>query len=527
MNQRARGALSVTGVLTVAGGIAVGAALLPEQIGVRPISSTLSSALPAIVTVPTLACPGPETLVVPKGGKAVSPDAGVLVTALVAADGKAAATLKAEGPASATVKELSESLPKSEVPDHPGTEVDLEGESDRPLIRALSTWNLGPVVLADAKGSGASPSQLAGVQSTVTTKGDLRGLSASRCDPTSADAWLVGGGTLSGQRLRLVLSNPTASTATVDVSVLSEDGRIEAPSGEGVVVPAGGQTPLFIDALAPNHDSVAVHVVARSGQVVARMHESVLRGLIAGGVDVVSPSADPAKRQLIPGVSLVNGYSKTAGDPSAPGSTSIRVAVPGSEEAVIKVRLLTSSGSVELPTPAVLNVPAGKVVDIPVSGIASGTYTAVVDADVPVIASAQIGRPPAPGHKVVEFAWAPAVPVIEGGGYTALPPGTRSTVSLVAAGKGSSVTVTPVDAEGKDLDPVEVKMKEGTAAAFALDEDAAAFRIPEPDGGPVAASVVSTSTDDFGTAITVLGVQPAQADTAPANAVADTRVGLK
>jgi hypothetical protein len=524
VNQRVRGALSVTGVLTVAGGIAVGAALLPEQIGVRPISSTLSSALPAAVTVPTLACTGPETLVVPEGGKAVSPDAGVLVSALVAANGKAAATLRAEGPSSATVKDLSESLPKSEVPDHPGTEVALEAASGRPSIRALSTWSLGPVVLTGENGSGA---RLAAVQSTVTTKGDLRGLSASRCDQAAADAWLVGGGTLAGQRLRLVLSNPTASTATVDVSVLSEDGRVEAPSGEGVVVPGGGQTPLFIDALAPGHDRVAVHVVARSGQVVARMHESILRGLIAGGVDVVSPSTAPAKRQLIPGISLVNGYSKTAAEPSAPGSTSIRVAVPGSEEAVVRVRLLTSSGAVEMPTPAVLNVPAGKVMDIPVSGIASGTYTAVVDADVPVIAGAQIGRPPAPGHKVVEFAWAPAVPALEGGGYTVLPPGTRSTVSLVAAGKGSSVALTPLDAEGKELEPVEVKMKEGTAAAFALDAKAAAFRIPEPDGGPVAVSVVSTSTDDFGTAITVLGVEPAQSGTAPATAVADTRVGLK
>jgi hypothetical protein len=517
----------MTGVLTVAAGIAVGAALLPEQIGVRPVSSTLSSALPAAVTVPTLACTGPETLVVPEGGKAVSPNAGVLVSALAAASGSADATLRAEGPASATVKKLSESSPKTDVPVHPGAEVGLEADSGQPSIQALSTWNLGPVVLTGENRTRDSGAQLAGVQSTLTTEGDLRGLSASRCDPAASDAWLVGGGTLAGQRLRLVLSNPTASTATADVSVLSEDGRVEAPSGEGVVVPAGGQTPLFIDALAPNQDKIAVHVVARSGRVVARMHESVLRGLIAGGVDVVSPSADPAEHQLIPGISLVNGYSKTAADPSAPGSTSIRVAVPGSEEAVVKVRLLTSSGPVELPTPNVMNVPAGKVLDIPVSGIASGTYTAVVDADVPVVAGAQIGRPAAPGHKTVEFAWAPAVPAIDEGGYAVLPPGTRSTVSLVAAGPGSSVVITPFDAEGKELDPVEAKMKKGTAAAFALDEEAAAFRIAEPDGGPVAASVVATSTDELGATITVLGVEPAQDETAPATAVADTRVGLR
>jgi len=268
-------------------------------------------------------------------------------------------------------------------------------------------------------------------------------------------------------------------------------------------------------------------VVARSGQVVARMHESILHGLVASGVDVVSPASAPAKEQLVAGASLVTGYSETAGDPTAPGSTSIRVAVPGSEEAVVRVRLLSSSGEVGTSAPIILNVPAGKVADVPVAGIASGTYTAVVEADVPVVAGAQIGRPSAPGHKATEFAWAPAVPALTAGGYTVLPPATRSTVSLVAAGRGSSVTITPLDADGKDLEPVEVKMKQGTAAAFALDGKATAFRMSDPDGGPVAASVVATTTDDYGTAIAVLGVQPARADEAPATAVADTRVGLK
>nr|WP_269330120.1 DUF5719 family protein [Kineosporia babensis] len=375
--------------------------------------------------------------------------------------------------------------------------------------------------------STAPPPELAAVQSTLTPKGDLRGLSASRCDQTSADAWLVGGGTKTGERLRLLLSNPTAATAVVDVSVLGEKGKVEAPAGDGVVVPAGGQTPVLVDALAPDQERVAVHLVARSGQVVARMHGSKLRGLVPGGVDVVSPSAEPAKRQLIPGISLVNGYSKTADDPAAAGSTSIRLAVPGNEEAVVKIRLLNSSGEVEMPGAAVLNVPAGGVVDVPIAGIASGTYTAVIDADVPVVAGAQIGRPAAAGAQATDFGWAPAVTARKSGGYTMLPPGTRATVSLVAAAKASSLTITPLDAEGEELDVVNVEMKEATAAAFPLAEGAVAFRMSDPQGGAVAASVVATATDAVGTLITVLGVDPAKADEVPATAVADTRVGLK
>ncbi len=63
-------------------------------------------------------------------------------------------------------------------------------------------------------------------------------------------------------------------------------------------------------------------------------------------------------------------------------------------------------------------------------------------------------------------------------------------------------------------------MKKGTGSAFPLEEKTAAFRMSRPEGGPVAASLVATSTDESGTSITVLGVQPASADDVPATAVA-------
>ncbi|GAA3591519.1 DUF5719 family protein [Kineosporia mesophila] len=523
MNQRAREVLSVTGVLTVAGGIAVGAAMLPEQIGVRTVSSTL----PAVISAPTLACTGPETLVVPDGGKAVSPGAGVLISALLASGSNGEATVKAGGDLSETVRGLSKNLPVSDVPVHTGTELELPVKAGERSLGGLSTWSLGPVVMSASDDTPQSPPELAAVQSTVTARGDLRGLSASRCDQPAAESWLVGGGTVAGERLRLVLSNPTSTASVVDVSVLSEDGRAEAPSGTGVVVPAGGQSPVFVDALAPGRQSVAVHVVARSGRVLARMHDSVLRGLVAGGVDVVSPAADASKHQLVPGISLVNGYSKTADDTTAPASTSIRVAVPGSEEAVVRLRLLGSTGAVAMPAAGVVNVPGGGVVDIPVHGVASGTYTAVIDSDVPVVAGARIGRPSAPGHHATEFGWAPATKTLTGNGYTMLPPGTRSTLSLVAPGKAASLTITPYDAGGSRLDPIDVEMRAGTAAAFALDEKTAAFYVSAFEGGPVAASVVSTGSDDNGPVITVLGVEPPRADRAPSTAVSDARLGLR
>lgn len=526
MNQRVRGFLSVTGVLAVTGAIAVGAALLPEQVGARAVSSAVANALPATLAAAVLACTGPETLVVPDGGSAVDPGAAVLVTGLLASGGESAATLRTTGGSSRTIRELSGGLPDTEVPMHAGTVQSLRTRTAGTTIAGLSTWKLGPILLTGSDQARTSVPELAAVQSSIATKGDLRGLSASRCDPTDSDVWLVGGGTEAGERLRLVLSNPTATSAVVDISVLSESGRLEAPSGIGVVVAAGGQTPLYVDALSPGRERVAIHVVARSGQVLARMHDTLLRGLVAGGVDVVAPSAEPARRQLIPGISLVNGFSKTADDPDAPGSTSVRVAVPGSEDAVVRVRLLSSVGAVDLPASSVITVPGGQVRDIPVSGVPSGTYTAVVDADVPVVAAARIGRPAAAGRKATEFAWAPSVAAIEDGGYTVLPPGTRAAVSLVAPEQESSITLTPLDARGQELEPVEVSMKAATASAFALAEQTAAFRLSAPRGGPVAASVVATAAGVSGTAIAVLGVDHARSGDSPVTAVADGQVGL-
>lgn len=177
----------------MAGGIAVGAAMLPEQIGVSAVSSTVSNRLPAAMAVPTLACSGPETLVVPEGGKAVSPDAGVLISALLASEGEAEAELQAEGKNFDAIRQLSESVPKTGFSVHPGTRVELENEEGQASVAGLSTWNLGPIVMTAEAGRAGDAPELAAVQSTLTAKGDLRGcprVAATR--PPAMPGWSVG-----------------------------------------------------------------------------------------------------------------------------------------------------------------------------------------------------------------------------------------------------------------------------------------------------------------------------------------------
>jgi hypothetical protein len=514
------------GVLLVAAGVTAGAAVLPAR---SPSLRSVRQALPVSLTTPSLVCPGPETLLVPDGGQPADPGAPVLIRALLAVPSEAA---------SAQLKLLGEALPSG-----PGTalpegtvtarDLQLDAGSGATSIGTLAGTRLGPAELRTTSdpGSITDPKQapmLAGVQSTLARTGNLRGLTATACTAPQPDSWLVGGATGDGERLRLLLANPGAAPAVADLDVYGPDGKVSAPSGDGVLVAPGAEVPIFIDALAPGLDAVAVHVTTRSGRVRATLHDSLLRGLTPSGADDVPVGTAPAKRQVIPGVSLINAYTKTAGDPNAAGSTSLRVAVPGSEEAVVRIRLLDSTGPVELPRTAVVSVPAGGVVDVPVSGLPSGTYTAVVDADVPIVAAARVGRPGSVGAvKAAEFGWAGSVAPLTGAGYAALPPGTRSTLSLGAIKDAGRLVVTEVRSDGTFGPPIDVSVPARGSATVQIADPAVAIRIDQLGGGPVAASIVSTATDPRGQLISVLPVAPASASVPPEAAVLDSRLGLR
>ena len=528
MTPRLPGVLGVLGVLATASALAAGSTVLPQW---QRTATSVQEPLPISRSTAPLLCPGPETLLVPDGGTAVDPGVPVLISALVgSSSGPSSARLQVRGARSAALEARSSGLGADAVPITRARDLTLTARAPGPAVGALAVTALGPAVLKADSSRTPAPElpALAAVQSTLARSGDLRALAATTCGTPSADSWLVGGATGDGERLRLLLANPAATPAVVDVDVHGPTGRVRAPSGEGVVVPAGGEVPILVDALTPGLKQVAVHVTTRSGRVRATLHDSRLRGLEPGGADDVPVAARPARTQVIPAVSLVNGYSRTADDPAAAGSTAVRVAVPGAEEAVVRVRLLDSSGAVELPRAAVVNVPAGGVADVPISGIASGTYSAIVESDVPVVAGALVGRGGVAGTApAAEFAWAPAARPLTGSGYVVLPPGARSALSLVAAKGAARLTLRPVHADGSLAAPVEVAVAAGTSSTVPLDSRAVAVRIDDVTGGAVAAAVVSWVSDPRGSLVSVLGVDLTAAAVVPHSATRDRTLGLR
>jgi hypothetical protein len=307
----------------------------------------------------------------------------------------------------------------------------------------------------------------------------------------------------------------------------------------------------LIDALAPGQAAVAVHVLARTGRVVAALHDTYVRGLTPGGMDDVTPAAPAARRQLVPGVSIALAPGMSLPSSAAdPGAVAVRVVNPGSSEAVARVHLLGPSGDVEVPG-GVIAIPADTVRDVPITQVPPGMYTAVVDADADVIAGALVGRT-VPGGQAAgtaaaaraavppsDFAWAastdplfgPAVlalPTVPAGGGKDVP--VDAALSLAATGSSpGNVEVVEIGADGRTVATHTLAVPAATSLQQSLTPGIAAVLIkPVAGSGPVVAAAVLQVQDGAGPMVSVIAVRsgPTGLGRQPV-VIADARTGLE
>jgi len=333
---------------------------------------------------------------------------------------------------------------------------------------------------------------LAGAQSQVADASDYTGFAAATCAEPSGSIWLVGGSTAVGRSTLLTLANPSPVDATVALTILSANGPVTAPGMSGIVVKAGSQRVIPLAGYAPDVASPVVHVVSRGGQVVAALQQSIVRGLDAGGVDLVGAAGDPATHLVIPGVRVVDavGVNKTLGladwdDVAA----AVRVAVPGSRSAKVQVALKPQdtkldglSFEVDVSSGQVteLGLDSAAATDSGTVAIPDGMYTVVIDADQPVVAGVRVSTaedPSTHGGSAAasdttappsDFAWFAPSPVLTGDTALAVADGPAPMVSVVNP-THASVTVT--------LDPqpggssLSLTIAAGAAASIAVKPD--------------------------------------------------------
>ena len=289
-------------------------------------------------------------------------------------------------------------------------------------------------------GDGAMAPGTVATQRSWIKAGDDRALVTAACMPPAASSWLIGGGAQPGRRERLVLTNPGPNPVTVDLSVLGVNGAVQSPNGRGLVVGPYARTVVLLDAIAGSEPSPVVHVSTQGGEVAAVLSDTWLDGVIPRGGDDAVPVAPPAREQVIAGVAI-------------DGPATLRLAVPGDNEAVVETRVLTPTGPKALPADGVTRVAGHSTKDIDLGSLPPDAYAVQVRADVPVIAAAMVERRPAVAGAPSDLAWSGAsAPIRTLAGMALHGPveeGLIERLDLAATKSLASVLVTTVGADGQ------------------------------------------------------------------------------
>lgn len=486
--------LRVTGVIGAGAAMVAGASHATAPVDLGPASAgppaSSASATPgagaslvdAVDAVSTLGCAGPEQQGAADRSVPEQPQT-VTVRALSA---PSAALPDGFVPAEAGAIALS-SLPRGAGAEQPDADQARATERGEAVTLAVSS-----AVGVLARAEGALAGGLAGAQVHLGTGQQRRGLEVAACTEPSNDSWLMAGGAQPGRVERLVLLNPGANPVTVHVELLGASGRQPRAAG-GVVVAPSARTVVVVDALAPREQRPVVHVTSTGGPVVAALGERWLDGSLDRGLELSTPAAAPATELVIPAVPVPSHGEG--------GTTALRVAVPGTQPAVVQLRALTPGGPVDVAND-VATAGAGQVIDIDLSDLPTGTSALHLSADTPVVAAARVERR-AERTGPSDLAWIPAGEPVDTLTGTPLihPPGRELSHELTLATIDGSV-VDVVTATGSAVQTRRVVVR--AAGVQTLTLGAAESVWVRPVSGQVWSAVVSTTTDELGTLIAAM-----------------------
>jgi Family of unknown function (DUF5719) len=290
-----------------------------------------------------------------------------------------------------------------------------------------------PQLLTAPASTGSAPTLLSGALSQSVSTDEFSGLASAACTTATGDVWLDGGATTVGRTTLLLLANPSDVPAVVSMQIYGEDGAVTAPGMTGIAVPAGGQRVLSLAGFATNLASPVVHVESTGGQIVATLEQSTVRGLTPGGIDFVGAQAQPSATTVIPGVVLA-GTEAVQSQLGQSGfddlETTLRVYVPGTKAVTAAVTIVPENGTV-VGKPIQTKLQPGIVTDLPLDELSEGSYTIIVTAKVPLVASV---RASTAGSSTVDaatdFAWLTAAPLLSSNTMVSIPTGMTPVLHL-------------------------------------------------------------------------------------------------
>jgi hypothetical protein len=452
--------------------------------GTKPGQSAVSAGNNAVqtvgVTAVTRSCPPPGAgagranialVSVPSSVKSAAATGNATLSAIPSAVSKPASQQASHQAAATTVTtpDVLTALPAPQAAEFGGTQINATGQLAAGLEAEQSTAN----------GTG-----------TLT------------CAHPGADMWFVGTGQEAGASdIWLYLTNTGVMAASVDVTLLTDAGVQNGLAG-GITVPAHQYVSVNLAQYVKGSSALAVRVQTSSGQVAANVWED--GGGSSGGAWL--PLAASAGTQLvIPGLTAAGSAAK------------LFVAVPGPDDAQLKVTALTAQGKFQPFGGAAVDAPSGAASSFPLSALGASPAALVITSNVPVTAGVLV-----PGHGIGGFTAAVA-PVTEQGVVAGNPASGGLTTGLVLSAPAGAVRVSvrvlpSTTAERSPLTPqpqfltieaghtlaAEVSPPKGDTAPFAI------VVTPQPGSGPLyAARVVTSGGSLSGTLQSVLPVPSA------------------
>jgi hypothetical protein len=227
------------------------------------------------------------------------------------------------------------------------------------------------------------------------------------------------------------------------------------------------------------------------------VQQSVLRGLVPGGVELLTPTAAPAAGQVVPGVAIQDAATARSirGQAGyAAASPALQVLVPGTSDAVLDVSVFGADGEVAVDGGGVITVPAGALSTVPLESLPAGNYTVAVTADVPVSAAVRLSRGTGPG-KPVDGGNAVAAARIGSDSSVVFADGTDASLVFGSPSGRSEVNVTGIRADGTL----------GAAQVFSIAGGTSVVVPASSLGGGTAAAVISATGDPvFGAQVNTL-----------------------
>ena len=320
------------------------------------------------------------------------------------------------------------------------------------------------------------------------------GLASLRCGEPGSDIWFVGPGQQNGAaHIQLELMNIDALAATVNVSLITDAGPVQAGNDTGITVPPHETVAESLSSAAGSSSVVAIEVHTSSGRVAADVSEG---GSARGSTTSWLPSAaEPSTQLVIPGV-----------PPSS--HAELFLTVPGTADAKVNVLAITPQGQYRPFGSQPVDLPGQSASSMALTPLGGSAAAIAITANVPVTATVLV-----PGSGVGAFTTATA-PIseqaviagnISGSGFApsvvlSAPAGAaRVRLTEISASTGSRASqVISVQAGRTLMVPVTAPSGAKRGVAFAL------VITPLPGSGPLYAARVETQGQS-----TVVAIIPA------------------